>query len=200
MIRDKFFLWPYETDSLEQASAEMLAVLAKTDLRRYCLPEGGQALKTGGLHEFMALECRTWNVNPWWLIVCAQREQSAMSGQALSLPAVLAWLGVTGTNERTSRPGFFGVYPQVSRCCEITAWLLGVEPAEKWPQYWRTRKQAPRWKPGVTVDRYGTAVRPLFAGDYMQLSYTLGKPTDTAESILKTNEALMRQLVPAKYW
>lgn len=200
MLRDKFFLWPYAKDSLRTAAEEMHGCLRGTDMNKYLDGQPNLPLHTGGLHEFIALECRTWNVNPWWLMICAQREQSLFNGEKLSTSAALAWLGVTGANTRVDLPGYYGIYTQVSRACEITAWLLGIEPSEKWPQYWRTRKETPRWQPGRTVARYGQIIAPMSAGDYMQLQYTMGNERDPYQKVLDTNETLMKKYVPTMYW
>ena len=194
MIRDKFFTWPYGND-LSVPTAELYPVLSKCALKKYLQPEGAEAMVTGNLAEFISLECRNWNINPWWVMISAQREQSCLTAQELSTPASLAWLGFVGQDiGRKSAPGYYGIYPQVSRFVEQCAWLLGVEPSEKWPEYQRTRKQAARFRLGlkIPVEKDGQQIElvPQFAGEYLQLAYT------PHTKVLETNELIYRRWVP----
>ena len=206
-IRDKFFLWPYEL-GLETAVDELTPVLEKTGLRRFLHPVGDESLVTGNLAEFIAFECRTWNVNPWWLMICAQREQSLLGRgkedlargekpKPLSVSAEIAWLGLVGQQDGRARvPGYYGVYQQVSRCAEQTAWLMGVEPAEHWPELVRTGKAAPRWRIGRKLsiqDRATGAwdfVTPQNMSEWVQYSYT------TTKGVVQKNEQILQAWVP----
>lgn len=214
MLRDKFFLWPYENESLAQAVAELTPILAKTPLNRFLGPvPPAVKMVTGGLAEFMALVCRSWNINPFWLIVCAQREQGMLeklAGLAEGpVAAEIAWLGVVGQDVgRTTNPGYLGVYTQVERACEVTAWLLGPDlkaqngkepayPSDRWPEYYRTRKQAARFRLGMTipiVDKAGAQVSytPQAAGEYAQLAFT------PHLQVLDSNDKIALKFVPAR--
>lgn len=193
MLSDKFFLWPYAGISLEPAIAEMTPLLLKSGLSRFMGQSDG-----GNLAEHIALQCRTWNVNPWWLLVSGQREQSVLGKPALDKKAADAWLGVVGQDVgRTTNPGYYGVYTQVARACEVTAWLLGKEDSRKWPEYLRTKKEAPRHRIGLklSIEKEGTQFdyMPLSAGEYLQLAYT------PHYKVLALNETLAGKWAPAKY-
>jgi hypothetical protein len=192
MLPDRFFLWPYPGVSLEPAIAEIRPVLEKSGL--------GQFVRSlnGDLAEYIALECRNWNINPWWLLVSAQREQSTLGGEPMRPEAMNAWLGVVGQDVgRSANPGYYGIFPQVARCVEISAWLLGKEPPEHWPAYARTRKEAKRWRVGlkIPIEKDGKPFDylPVSAGEYLQLAYT---PHYT---VLATNEQLARRWAPSQY-
>lgn len=167
--------------------------------------------KEGNLAEVIALECRSWNINPWALMLAAQREQSALTTAKLEDKALVAWLGVVGQDVgRTDSPGFLGIYLQVARACETMTWLLGKEPSEKWPIYWRTRKTSPRYRIGRTLKVEGAPVikdgrlvpgtpgvivdyMPVSAGEFMQLAYT------PHWKVLATNEQLAGTHIPLRY-
>ena len=198
MLPNKFFLWPYEGDSLDQAIADLTPLFSQSGLSLWMTSEGISPL-TGDIVEFVALLCREWNVSPWWLITSAQREQSAMSNMHLDTKATVAWLGVVNADVgRTTAPGFYGVYAQVARFVETTAWLLGVEPSDKWPEYVRTRKTAPRYQLGraLDVEKNGATISvvPLSAGDFMQLAYT------PHYDVLRVNEQIARERTPASFF
>jgi hypothetical protein len=124
---------------------------------------------------------------------------SNRSAQA-PVSAETAWLGVVGQDVgRTTKPGYLGVYTQVERACECTAWLLGVEPSEKWPEYARTAKGTPRWLPGrklTILDKDPATGKPSFEytpqsrGEYMVLAYT------PHMRILDVNVEIAKRLVP----
>jgi hypothetical protein len=129
----------------------------------------------GNLAEFIALVCRNWNINPDWIMVSAQREQSTLTKKSEDFPqsARAAWLGFVGQDiGRTSKPGYYGVYTQIERCCEQTAWLLGFEDEKKWPEYVRKAKSTQRFRPGAGVMVEGKKVCPSDAGIYVMLQYT----------------------------
>lgn len=205
MLPDKLFFWPYEGDSLQPAIDELTPVLLKSGLSKYV------ACKEGNLAEYIALECRFWNINPWALMIAAQTEQSALTTPDLSDKALVAWLGVVGQDVgRTTNPGFLGIYMQVQRACEVMAWLLGVETPYKWPTYLSSRKQAPRYLLGrklqvegaptmvagkLTPGKEGVIVdyMPVSAGQYMLLAYT------PHWKVLAAKEAAANKFVPLKY-
>ena len=199
MIRDNWFLWPYHGADLVQPAAEIFAALKTTALRPWLFPDPGQVLLTGPVNEFVVMCCRKWNINPWWLMVCFRREQPLeFLGKASKPAAILAWLGVVGQQEgRVNLPGYYGVYQQVERCCELTAWLLGNLTPEAWPEYWRTTKHVARYRPGlkttywITKD-YEREYLPLSRGEYMQCSYTTSDP----KLVLPDNEKHLREVVP----
>ena len=211
MISDRFFAWPYELD-LSLAVEELSKVLEKTAFRRFLHPVDNSPMVTGNLAEFMALECRNWNVNPWWLLICAQREQSLLgkgrddlaaggSPKPLSVAAEQAWLGLVGAQDgRMNRPGYYGVYMQVSRAAEQTAWLMGVEPSEKWTEQVRTGKEASRFRIGRQIEIQDRATRqwekitPQSMSEFVQYSYT------TTKGVLSVNDSIMRTWVPVSRW
>ena len=130
MLPDKFFLWPYSGDGLAEAIADLNPVFSKSKLLKGWL---GNPFP-GDLVEYLALACRNRNVNPWWLVVSGEREQSIFSREPVSsdvdLRAVEAWLGVVGQDVgRALLPGYYGIYTQVARFTEVTAWLMGIESA-----------------------------------------------------------------------
>lgn len=217
MLPDKWFLWPYGTDSLRPAIADIEGFLKNSGMKYWVRSIHGN------LAEYIALECRNWNVSPFWVLVTAQREQSVLGVAGLDEAALkedydaaapnrdsrklepkelAAWLGCVGQDVgRTRLPGWTGVYPQVVRCCEITAWALGLEPSEKWPEYVRVSKSVPRYNPGLKlpVTTTGNPADPkiqyavLSRGEYAQLCYTPHLP------VLAKNEAFARKFTPVKY-
>jgi hypothetical protein len=204
MIRDNWFLWPYKGADLGQPAAELFQVLKRTHVKPWLMPVPGQMMLSGTLSEFMAMCCRKWNINPWWLVVCARREQPAAFLRPTDDPckawpqALLAWLGVTGDNwGRVNLPGYYGVYQQVERCCELSAWLLGTLTPEAWPEYWRTTKENPRYKPGLKTTYWLSKedkrqYLPLSRGEYLQCKYTSSDP----KLVLRDNETFIQEVVP----
>lgn len=217
MLPDKWFLWPYDTDSLRPCIADIEPILKNSGMAYWtrCIH--------GNLAEYIALVCRQWNVSPFWLLVSAQREQSVLGtpgmeeaalkgdydeaapnrdSRKLEAKELAAWLGAVGQDiGRTKLPGWTGVYMQVERLADITAWAMGVEPSEKWPEYLRTRKTVPRYNPGLKVDVTTTGnprdpkiQHPVCSrGEYVQLCYT------PHLVVLEKNEGLARRWTPAKY-
>lgn len=181
----QWFLWPYPGVDLQAAVDMMYPLLAKSALGLWVTdPSIG-----GNLAEFIALTCRNWNVNPAWVMVSAQREQSTLTTKSedFKKSSRNAWLGFVGQDVgRTAKPGYYGVYTQVERCCEQTAWLRGAEHRLHWPYYVLKAKSAERWAPGVKISvegvpdpKTGLSVKgrwspyqPEDAGEYIQLAYT----------------------------
>lgn len=210
MLPDKCFLWPYAGDGLEECIADIRPLLERSALSWYLrdkdmpddplTPSGVMLRSAGDVAEYIALECRFWNVSPWWVLTRMQGEQSAIKTSSLPQHALEAVCGVVnGDGPRTKNPGFYGVFAQIQRCCEVTAWLLGVEPSNKWPENIRSRKQAPRYTLGAQAkvkkdDGTVIEVTPLSRGDWMQLQYT-----DWA-SVLRKNEGIYRELTPLKFF
>jgi len=187
MLDAKFFLWPYPGVDLNEAINKISPMLQKSALGIYIDdPSIG-----GNLAEYIALVCRNWNINPAWVMVSAQREQSTLTTPAADFKrsARAAWLGFVGQDVgRTTKPGYYGVYTQVERCCEQTAWLHGTEANGKWPPYLRAAKESRRFYPGVSlnIERNGSPVKyyPKDAGEYVQLKYT------PHWAVLDTNESI----------
>lgn len=208
MLPDKFFLWPYEGDSLVQCVKDVTPILARSGLAGYLRDadpptpanHDDQLLRCAGdIAEFIALNCREWNVSPWWVLTSMQREQSALTTLTLTESALKAVLGVVNADVgRTTNPGYYGIFAQVTRCVETTAWLLGVESALKWPEYVRTRKSAPRYQIGkaISVETAGVwkDLVPLSAGDFMQLCYT------PHYDVLRANELDARKITPLNFF
>lgn len=198
MLPDAFFTWPYPGDGLDEAISDLKSLFLKSLLSPYV-----DNMFTGDIVAHVALECRNRNVSPWWLVTSGEREQSAFSKVPvtadLALRALQAWLGVVGQDVgRTSLPGYYGAYTQVTRFCEVTDWLLGVESALAWPEYYRTRKTAPRYQLGKTLpvkgmDGLQVVYQPLSRGDYLQLAYT------PHLKVLQVNEELARKYTPTKF-
>lgn len=212
MLKDTFFTWPYPDDSLTQCIADLRPLFDKSGVAAYERNWDGKILPppatveekllrgAGDIVEFVALLCREWNISPWWLVVSAQREQSSMSTATMDLSALHAWLGVVNSDVgRTSNPAYYGVYAQVVRFVETSAWLLGVEDSKKWPEYVRSRKTAPRYRIGLSLDGVekldGTngPVLPISRGDFLQLAFT------PHEKVLRVNEGIALDRVPAKF-
>jgi hypothetical protein len=206
VLPDKLFLWPYGGASLEQAIADLTPVLAKSCIGK----QFGAPGPYGSMVEFIALTCRNHNINPWWLMVSAEREQSSLSAKEMDQKALVAWLGVVGQDVgRTSMPGYYGLYTQVVRFCEVSSWLLGVESALGWPEYYRTTKEAPRYQLGKPVNvgtegckksdgtPYAPGVRldwvPASRGEYLQLMFT------PHLKVLAVNEIIAKTWVPPKF-
>lgn len=208
MLPDKFFLWPYQGDSLEQAIADILPLLAKSGLAGYLRDKDTTPPTVqdelylrcaGDIAEFIALNCREWNVSPWWILTSMEREQSALTQTVLSESALKAVCGVVNADVgRTTNPGYYGIFAQIVRCVETAAWLLGVESALKWPEYVRTRKSTPRWSVGKAVEIEQDGVQksfiPLSAGDFMQLQYT------PHFKVLQVNEIIARKITPLQFF
>lgn len=203
MLKDSFFYWPYG-DSLRPAIEELTPLFRRSALADYVDLETNPA---GDIVEHIALVCREWNVNPWWLVISGQREQSIFgSGVALNA-AKLAWLGFVGQDVgRSSLPGYYGVFTQVERCVPQSAWLLGQHPRIAWPDYVRAGKTTQRFQPGIRIKVEqshldGNKIVPgpweimtiQTAADYLQLAYT------PHLHILEYNNNLAKKWVPAKY-
>lgn len=193
MLPDRFFLWPYTGDSLQAGIDDIRPVLEKSGLASYL------GSLEGDLAEFVVLTCREWNISPWWVLVSMQREQSALTTPSLSRQALEAICGFVGVDEgRAALPGYYGVYMQVQRLCEQSAWLLGFEDSLHWPLYWRTKKDTKRWRIGATVSVQqpdGTWKEQITAsrGEYLQLMYTPHYQTPGV------NEILANKFVPLRY-
>lgn len=192
MLTKNFFLWPYKENSLQPAVDDLYPVLTKSALSPWL------NTSDGNLAEHIALVCRLWNVNPWWIMVTGQREQSTLGTlpENFKLSAKQAWLGFVGQDVgRVTRPGYYGIYTQIQRCCEQTAWLLGEEPASKWPKY--ITKTTPRFRAGMkmTIERngYQRTYYPPDAGFYVALAYT------PHYQVLSTNYLIAKRYVPMKY-
>lgn len=193
MLPDKVFIWPYPGDSLEAAVGDIKPLLEKSSLVQFL------DSPSGDLAEFIALECRAWNISPWWVLVSMQREQSALTAPSLTRKALDAICGFVGEDVgRVALPGYYGVYQQVQRLCEQTAWLLGIEDSAKWPIYWRTKKTVKRWRIGLSLsveqpDGTWKDQMPVSRGEYLQLAYTPHYQTTTI------NERIAHQIVPLRY-
>ncbi len=170
-LTEKFFYWPYSIE-LTQAVEDIYPVLKKSALNPWLDP----ATSNGNLAEYIALTCRLWNINPGWVLVTAQREQSALT----TLPGLFrnwsknAWLGFVGQDVgHVTRPGWYGVYTQVQRCVPQTAWLLGDKNENAWSPF---KPATSRYYPGVRlgIEKDGQQVDYYAddAGVYTQLAYT----------------------------
>ena len=193
MLPDRFFTWPYPGDDLRAGIDEIRPTLAKSGLAMYL---GGPE---GDLAEYIVLTCRSWNINPWWVLVSMQREQSALTTPSLSRRELDAICGFVGVDEgRAAMPGYYGVYMQVQRICEQSAWLMGYEDSLKWPMYWRTKKSTKRWRIGLPVsvqqpDKQWKDQITASRGEYLQLAYTPHWDT------LAKNELLAHTHAPLRY-
>ena len=189
MLDAKWFVWQWDQVDLRPAIDKIYPLLAKSALDIYVTdPTIG-----GNLAEYIALVCRNWNINPAWILLSGEREQSTLSTHFddFKQSSRMAWLGFVGQDVgRTTKPGYYGVYTQVERCCEQTAWLLGIESRNKWAPYALAAKSSERYFPGVflMIERDGAQVKyyPSDAGEYVQLSYT------PHWDVLETNEKIQK--------
>jgi hypothetical protein len=195
VLTGKFFPWPYPGVDLQQGKAELQGLFDRSALGVYSDPGLG-----GNLCEFVLYVCRLWNVNPWWVVVSGQREQSTFKTDpmAFTRSARVAWLGFVGQDVgRIVRPGYYGVYTQVERCVAQTAWMMGIEPDEKWPAYERRAKVVDRYYPGLIANIGGSVGVRTFhdMGEYVQLAYT------PHLEVLETNMRIARDTVkvPPQY-
>ncbi len=202
MISDKFFLWPYGM-SLVPAIEYLKPLLDKSPLLKQL---DDPAIVVGPLSDQIAIICRQWNINPAWVVVCFQREQSLIDGThtpAQAVGALRKATGFVGQDVGTAAlPGYYGVSLQVYRCVEQSAWLLGREPSDCWRQQIRTQRTVARFRPGLRVrvqnvpadiitgprDNQNWAdYAPITASEFLQLSYT------PHWEVLDTNEALAKK-------
>lgn len=206
MIPDKFFTWPWAM-SLQPAVDYLHPLFeAAPDLKAF-----EENLEAGSLSGYTALVCRQWNISPAWVAVSLQREQSLLTAEhaAGKLKALEAASGFVGQDSgRVDRPGYYGVYDQVYRCVEQTAWLLGVLPPECWRELIRTSGRPARWRPGIKLEggveglpptlilgastthqdgSIWSEYTPLTAGEYVQLMYT------PHWHVLAANETIAKQ-------
>lgn len=206
MISDKFFLWPWGM-SLTPALDYLKPILAKSPLLKQL---DDPDIVVGPLSDQIAIICRQWNINPAWILVCFQREQSLLNGTHTPEQAVRALKAATGfvgqDIGRAVLPGYYGVGLQVYRCVEQSAWLLGKEPSDCWREMIRTSGRRTRWRPGVKVEsgveglpeelKLGkkwisnneawAEYTPINGSEFLQLSYT------PHWEVLETNERIAK--------
>lgn len=200
MIPDKFFTWQW-AQSL-QPCIDYLAPIFKAapELAKY-----ERDTQAGKLSEHCALVLRHFRQGPGWLVVSLQREQSLLTrdfgtdaaGREKALQAATGFVGQDVG--RSTLPGYYGLYNQVFRCVEQTAWLFGKISSNCWDEDLRTVKTTTRWRPGVKLKvqmvpgAYGADkgrwedYTPLTGGEYLQLAYTPHK------EVLETNEKIAKK-------
>ncbi len=205
----KFFLWPYAHD-LQPAIDELRPVFLRSVLAPWCglAPDLNEnavekaihdtARLSGDLVEFIALLCRVWDVNPWWIVVSGQREQSIFTRNDLPMKVAAAWLGYVGQDKgRTTLPAYYGLYAQVERAVQQAAWYMNVLPDASWPEH-SQKDHSLRYTPGATLllEREGKwKSEPITnAGDWIQLEYT-----PHPDEVLPKNLEYAKMLVPEKY-
>jgi len=194
VLTEKFFYWPYPTNSLRPGIAELTPVFKGTPLEKYL----GEDCETGDIVAHIVLVCRKWNINPWWVVVSGQREQSTFGRKEWDLTAAKAWLGYVGRDKgRSTFPGYYGIYTQIERCVIQTAWYLNKMSVLSWPDY---EKMSPwmRYRVGakLEVEKDGVWDKNRVicdGGEWAQLVYT---PHDKA---LHKNWQIAQDLVPAHY-
>ncbi len=192
-LPSKFFFWPYAHD-LQPAITELRPAFLKSVLAPWCKPN-----PAGDLVEFVALLCRIWNVNPWWIVVSGQREQSIFTRKDLPESVAAAWLGYVGVDVgRVQRPGYYGLFAQVERCVAQTAWYMNSLPTAAWPEHAQKDKSL-RYRQGakLKLERGGIwAMEEICEmGDWVQLEYT-----PHPELVLPKNfQYALERGVPAKY-
>lgn len=130
MLTEGFFPWPYGED-LGPAIADLKPLFLNSPLAVWANPN-----PAGSIVEFICLLCREWNVNPWWIVVSGEREQSIFTRKDLPPQAAAAWLGYVGQDQgRIALPGYYGLFAQLERMVPQTAWYLNLLPDCAWPEH-----------------------------------------------------------------
>ncbi len=173
VIPDSFWAWPseYEAEAspLDRCAKELAAVLERGVLCQFLT--GPQ----GNLAEFIALQAREWCVNPWWAIISAQREQSAIEAKDLPESALNKVMGYVGLDSgHLVLPGYYGAFNQVYRSISQISWYMNQRPDV------RKGKTTPRWKPGTVIQVKDTRdaaapfhdYKPASMTEFVQLLYT----------------------------
>ena len=141
----EFFEWPFGQD-LGPAIDELMPIFQASVLKPYAQPN-----PSGNIVELIALLCREWGINPWWVVISGQREQGIFTRSDLPLDVSNAWLGYVGQDQgRSKLPGYYGLYTQLERMVPQTAWYLGKLPIEAWAEH-ADKNLDLRFKPGMEI-------------------------------------------------
>jgi hypothetical protein len=197
MLEEKHFFWPSEMDSA--AVRDKIALVLENSANAVVL--GDDAFDWANL---IHRTCFHFGINPVWVLISLQREQSLLGKRAVDYAYKVA-TGFTGKDSAGQTNSLWnGLATQIFMCAKNTAWYAGIGPdtnfghdSSLWP------RSIHRWERGEDENGYAImlydkpipAVKTIYTlPEYCQLRYT------PHISVLETNFSIFRDFVERPFY